>query len=147
MSERPTLSLKKPAIQLRKGKMTPKQREKLAQEIRKERIKRRNTAFKDLLAMKVPCPIAKGAGKELVSQLRDMGFSSNDAKSVIQRLVTNTFYLEAVATGKCRYHLDGTEAEEITDVEREYSLSILNSRKKKKYLKKVNCSLDGDLTL
>ena len=31
------------------------------------------------------------------------------------------FYLNAVINGKCRFNLDGTEAELISDAEREYS--------------------------
>jgi hypothetical protein len=37
-------------------------------------------------------------------------------------------YLNAVINGKRRLNLDGTEAELITDAEREYSRSILEAR-------------------
>ncbi|WP_089111026.1 ProQ/FINO family protein [Vibrio casei] len=73
-------------------------------------------------------PLAKGIGRSIVLQLREQGISSKAASWAIQRWTHSDVYLNAVINGKRRLNLDGTEAELITDAEREYSRSILEAR-------------------
>ncbi len=141
MSDRPILSLRKsapkpesnsdfnPEPKKKREKFTPEQQAEIEKKARKDRHKRRQRAFNTLLEMDLPYPIAKGSGKELLLKLRELGFALKDSKAAVQRWVTYSTYLEAVIAGKCRYHLDGTEAEDITELEKEYSRSILDSRK------------------
>ncbi|WP_161940506.1 ProQ/FINO family protein [Aliivibrio fischeri] len=95
---------------------------------RKERIKRYHAAFNVVKSLNLPMPLAKGIGKTIILQLREQGISSKAASWAMRRWTHSDVYLSVVINGKCRFNLDGTEAELITDAEREYSRSILEVR-------------------
>lgn len=138
MSKRPILSLKRKSASIENKELTvsepEKEKPKFNQEAfdkkaRKERMKRYRAAFEILKSLNLPMPISKGLGKSLFLQLREHGVSKKAFSWAMNRLTHSDDYLNAVLNGKCRFHLDGTEAELITDEEREYSRSIIEHRK------------------
>tara|TARA_Y100000588_G_C14022570_1_gene824952 strand:+ start:229 stop:678 length:450 start_codon:yes stop_codon:yes gene_type:complete len=95
---------------------------------RKERMRRYRAALNVVESLKLPMPLAKGVGRPIVMKLREQGISSKAANWAMQMWTHSDVYLNAVINGKCRFNLDGTEAELISDAEREYSRNILESR-------------------
>ncbi|MFA0193749.1 ProQ/FINO family protein [Vibrio sp. 10N.222.55.E8] len=137
MSKRPTLSLKRePTTSIEPELTSFKLEEEKSQfdqvafekKARKERMKRYHTALDVVKSLNLPMPLAKGIGGAIVIQLKGQGISSKAARWALQRWTHSDVYLAALINGKCRFNLDGTEAELITDAEREYSRSILEAR-------------------
>ena len=137
MSKRPVLSLKPKSEKKKKTKLEVSEQEKskpkfdqiaFEKKARKERMKRNHAALNVVKSLNLPMPLAKGIGRSIVLQLREQGISSKAASWAIQRWTHSDVYLNAVINGKRRLNLDGTEAELITDAEREYSRSILEAR-------------------
>lgn len=137
MSKRSILSLKRNSAPLDKTKLVVSESEKgnskfdqaaFQKQAKKERIKRYHVAFNVVKSLELSMPISKGAGKLLSLQLRDQGISYKAVRWAIQKWVSSDIYLTAVINGACRFNLDGTEAELITDEEREYSRTILDKR-------------------
>ena len=91
-------------------------------------MKRYRAALSVVESLKLPIPLAKGIGRSIVMKLREQGISSKAASWAMQKWTHSDVYLNAVINGKCRFNLDGTEAELISDAEREYSRTILESR-------------------
>ena len=138
MSKRPILSLKRetpttsiePESTALKNKEAKSKFDQVAFEkkARKERMKRYRAALNVVESLKLPMPLAKGIGRPIVMKLREQGISSKAASWAMQRWTHSDVYLNAVINGKCRFNLDGTEAELISDAEREYSRTTLESR-------------------
>ncbi|EOX4792211.1 ProQ/FINO family protein [Vibrio alginolyticus] len=138
MSKRPILSLKRETLTtsiepestaLKKKEEKPKfDQVAFEKKARKERMKRYRAALNVVESLKLPMPLAKGIGRTIVMKLREQGISSKAAGWAMQRWTHSDVYLNAVINGKCRFNLDGTEAELISDAEREYSRTILESR-------------------
>ena len=138
MSKRPILSLKRETLTtsiepestaLKKEEEKPKfDQVAFEKKARKERMKRYRAALNIVESLKLPMPLAKGIGRSIVMKLREQGISSKAASWAMQRWTHSDVYLNAVINGKCRFNLDGTEAELISDAEREYSRTILESR-------------------
>ncbi|WP_299143127.1 ProQ/FINO family protein [uncultured Vibrio sp.] len=136
MTQRPILKLKnetKEIVQpVKKAEKEPLNQKKLQEKARLERIKRHRQAFKILLALDLTVPLAKGVGKDLITLLQKQGASYKPARSAIHKLVQSDAYLNAVIEGEYRFNLDGTQAEMIEEIEKEYSRSIMAERQKKK---------------
>lgn len=138
MSKRPILSLKREMLTtsiepestaLKNEEEKPKfDQVAFEKKARKERMKRYRAALNVVESLKLPMPLAKGIGRSIVMKLREQGISSKAASWALQRWTHSDVYLNAVINGKCRFNLDGTEAELISDAEREYSRTILESR-------------------
>ena len=138
MSKRTILSLKRETLTtsiepestaLKKEEEKPKfDQVAFEKKARKERMKRYRAALNVVESLKLPMPLAKGIGRSIVMKLREQGISSKAAGWAMQRWTHSDVYLNAVINGKCRFNLDGTEAELISDAEREYSRTILESR-------------------
>lgn len=140
MSKRPILSLKRkpapsvePELTVSKAvQEKPKfDQEAFEKKARKERIKRYHAALEVVKELNLPMPLSKGSGKTIMVKLKESGISIKAAKWAMQRWTHSDVYLNVVVDGKCRFKLDGSEAELITDEEREYSRSILEKRQLK----------------
>jgi sRNA-binding protein len=137
MSKRSVLSLKRNSTSLEKTKLVVPESVKgsskfdqdaFQKQAKKERIKRYHDAFDVVKSLDLSMPISKGAGKLLSLKLREQGISHKAARWAIKKWVSSDIYLTSVINGTCRFNLDGTEAELITDEERDYSRTILDKR-------------------
>jgi len=76
-------------------------------------------------------PLAKGIDKTLYQLVNDEAFAGA-SKKVIQKLLrkhtNHARYLQAVSRGGLRYCLDGTEAEEITDYQKQLAVTTQAKR-------------------
>ena len=127
--ETPTISIEPESTAFKKEEANPKfDQVAFEKKARKERMKRYRAALNVVESLKLPMPLAKGIGRPIVMKLREQGISSKAASWAIQRWTHSDVYLNAVINGKCRFNLDRTEAELISDAEREYSRTILESR-------------------
>lgn len=140
MSKRPILSLKRkptpsvePELTVSKTEQEKPKFDQAAFEkkARKERAKRYHAALRIVKDFNLPMPLAKGAGKSIMQKLKEQGVSYRAASWAMQRWTHSNVYLNEVINGRCRFNADGTEAELITDAEREYSRSILDKRQLK----------------
>lgn len=138
MSERPILSLKRklpvaePALVVSKEEKPPFNQAAFEKKARAEKLKRNLAALNVVRSLELPMPLAKGVGRQIVEELRGRGIGRKTAGWAMQRWVTSNVYLNAVISGTCRFNLDGSEAELITDAEKEYSQAILEKRNKVK---------------
>ena len=139
MPKRPTLSLKRKLSSNVEPDVSKAEKEKppfdpvaFEKKAIKERVRRYHAALNLVKSLNLPMPLSKGIGRTLVVKLRDQGVSRKAFSWAMQKWTHSDVYLNAVINGKCRFNLDGTSAELITDAEREYSRSILVERNLKK---------------
>ena len=127
--ETPTTSIEPESTALKNEESKPKfDQVAFEKKAKKERMKRYRAALNVVESLKLPMPLAKGIGRPIVMKLREQGISSKAASWAMHRWTHSDVYLNAVINGKCRFNLDGTEAELISDAEREYSRATLESR-------------------
>lgn len=117
---------KKPAN--RKPRQPPKPKKTAPSELRAQELDASLNAFPVWLDCK---PLALGIEKQIFRHIAELHLSAS--KRVVEKLLYRhthkPSYLQAVARGGNRWNLDGTEAGEIIQVERDHAAQILTVMK------------------
>jgi len=148
-----TLSLKKEALTNLKNESLAKLKKEALDKLKKEDLAKAGENFKEVkhwLETTYPkafnfqnrIPLKKGIRQELLA--KGSPFSEAQLCNALTGYVRNDSYLKAVIEGQWRYDLNGEQAEEILENEKQYSRDFILYREEKRRARQAQKNSEGE---
>ncbi len=148
-----TLTLKKEALTNIKNESLAKLKKEALDKLKKEDLAKAGENFKEVknwlettypkaFNFQNPIPLKKGVRQELLA--KGSPFSEAQLCNALTGYVRNDSYLKAVIEGQWRHDLNGEQAEEILENEKEYSRDFLLYREEKRRARQSQTNSEGE---